>query len=102
MAAVRVAGLAELAPDRPTLVEAEGVAIVLTRLKDGVYACGATCAHQGGPLAAGTLTGTRLVCPWHGWRYDVRTGACVMPVRGGPVDRYPVRVEGEDVWVELP
>jgi nitrite reductase/ring-hydroxylating ferredoxin subunit len=34
--------------------------------------------------------------------FDVRTGQCVMPARGGPVASYPVRVDGDDVWVELP
>jgi nitrite reductase/ring-hydroxylating ferredoxin subunit len=34
--------------------------------------------------------------------YDVRTGACDLPVRGRPVASYPVRVDASDVWVELP
>jgi nitrite reductase/ring-hydroxylating ferredoxin subunit len=34
--------------------------------------------------------------------YDVRTGQCIFPARGGSVSSYPVRIEGGEVWVELP
>lgn len=33
------------------------------------------CPHRGGPLCTGDLLGTRLVCPWHGWQFDLATGA---------------------------
>jgi nitrite reductase/ring-hydroxylating ferredoxin subunit len=74
---------------------------VLARVGDAVYACEDMCAHQGGPLSEGKLSGTRLACPWHGWHFDIRTGACVMPSRGGAVASYPVRIEGGEVWVEV-
>jgi nitrite reductase/ring-hydroxylating ferredoxin subunit len=98
---VRVAALTEVVPGRPRLVEAEGARVVLVRVGDQVHALGEACAHKGGPLAEGKLSGTRLACPWHGWMYDVRTGQCVFPGRGAAVPSYPVRVEGDDVFVEL-
>lgn len=37
----------------------------------------ARCPHNKGPLAEGTIRdGTTLVCPWHWFRFDLRTGAC--------------------------
>ena len=102
MSEVRVARLEDLRSDQPTLVEAEGTRVVLVRVGDTVYACHDTCAHHGGPLSEGRLSGTRLACPWHGWMYDVRTGDCVMPSRGARIASYPVRVDAGDVWVELP
>ncbi len=101
MSEVRVARLEELAVGQATLVEAGDRRVVLSRVGEHVYACADECAHQGGPLSEGRLTGTRLVCPWHGWMYDVRTGACLMPARGGPVPVYPARVEDGDVWVDF-
>jgi nitrite reductase/ring-hydroxylating ferredoxin subunit len=98
---VRVAALAEVVPGQPRLVEAEGKRVVVVRVGDQVHALGEACAHKGGPLAEGKLSGTRLACPWHGWMYDVRTGQCVFPGRGAAVPSYPVRVEGDDVFVEL-
>jgi len=82
-------------------VEVGGRRIVLARLGDAVYACDDTCAHQGGPLSEGKLSGHRLACPWHGWMYDVRTGACVFPGRAARVATYPVHVEAGDVWLEV-
>jgi nitrite reductase/ring-hydroxylating ferredoxin subunit len=99
---VRAASLAEVAPDRPTLVVLDGIRVILARVGTEVYALGDTCAHQGGPLAEGKLSGTRLACPWHGWIYDVRTGACVFPGRGAAVPSYPAQVEADAVWVDLP
>jgi nitrite reductase/ring-hydroxylating ferredoxin subunit len=98
----RVAAVGELEAGRPRLVEAEGTRVVLVRVGEAVHALGDVCAHKGGPLGEGKLTGTRLACPWHGWMYDVRSGQCVFPGRGAAVPSYPVRVEGDDVWVDLP
>jgi len=102
MAEVRVASLADLAPGQPVRAEAAGAAIVLARVADQVFACGNTCAHKGGPLSGGRLTGARLACPWHGWMYDVRTGECVFPGRGARVPTYPVRIDADEVFVECP
>ncbi|MGH7354260.1 MAG: Rieske (2Fe-2S) protein [Candidatus Rokuibacteriota bacterium] len=102
MADVRAASLGDVASDRPTLVELDGVRVVLARVGDRVYGLGDTCAHRGGPLGEGKLSGTRLACPWHGWIYDVRTGQCAFPGRGEAVASYGVRVDGDDVWVRLP
>ena len=101
MSEIRLA-LAELIPGVPRLVEADGKRVVLVRIGDLVHAVGDVCAHKGGPLSAGKLSGTRLACPWHGWMYDVRTGQCVFPGRGAAVPTYTVRVENDDVRVDLP
>ncbi len=102
MPALKVARLDDLQAGQPKLVEANGCRLVLARVKDDVFACEDTCAHQGGPLSEGRLSGVRLACPWHGWMYDVRTGECVLPGRGRRVASYAVRVEAGDVWVEVP
>ena len=98
----RAASLAEVEPGQPKLVELTGTRIVLTRLGDHIYAFGDTCAHRGGPLHEGKLSGTRLACPWHGWMYDVRTGQCTFPGRGASVPVYKVRVDAGDIWVDVP
>jgi nitrite reductase/ring-hydroxylating ferredoxin subunit len=99
---VRAASLEELPTGQPRRVELDGARVVLVRVGEQVYACGDTCAHKGGPLSEGKLSGTRLACPWHGWIYDVRTGQCAFPGRGASVPSYKVRVEANDVFVEMP
>ena len=98
---IRAASLGDVVAGRPTLVELDGARVVLARVGDQVYALADTCAHRGGPLSEGRLSGTRLACPWHGWMYDVRTGQCAFPPQGQAVASYGVRVDGDDVWVEL-
>jgi nitrite reductase/ring-hydroxylating ferredoxin subunit len=93
--------LAELVAGQPRLMEADGTRLVLVRVGDQVHALGDVCAHRGGPLSEGKLSGTRLACPWHGWMYDVRTGQCVFPGRGGTVPSYPVRVVNGEICVEV-
>lgn len=102
MTEMLAASLHELAPGQPTLVELDGAHLVLTRVGEAVYARGDVCAHKGGPLSQGKLSGTRLACPWHGWIYDVRTGQCVLPGRGASVPACRVRTEGGQIWVEVP
>jgi nitrite reductase/ring-hydroxylating ferredoxin subunit len=99
---VRAAAVDAVAAGQLTLVELNGIRIVLAPVGDAVYACGDVCAHRGGPLSAGKLSAFRLACPWHGWIYDVRTGQCAFPGRGASVPSYPVKVREGEVWVELP
>jgi nitrite reductase (NADH) small subunit len=63
-----------------------------------LYAIDNGCMHQGAPLTQGDLTGCVVSCPWHGWEYDVRTGACLTSPEAW-VDRYPLRLEGNDILV---
>ena len=68
---------------------------------DGVfYAIDDTCPHQGGPLGEGEVEGTTVTCPWHEWRYDVRTGVNLEDA-SCKVTAYPVKVEGDDVLVAV-
>jgi nitrite reductase/ring-hydroxylating ferredoxin subunit len=101
-AEVRVARLDDLPTGRATLVHVHGTRMALARVGDAVYACSDVCSHSGGPLSEGKLSGFRLACPYHGWMYDVRSGACVLPARGTRVSTYRVRVVDGEVWVEAP
>ena len=101
MSQERVARLDELEDGRLMFVEHAGKRLALARAGNDVYACDDTCTHQGGPLSGGKLVGGRLVCPWHGWTFDARTGVCLFPRRGAAVTVYPVRVENGDVYVDL-
>lgn len=69
--------------------EANGMPVLLVRLKGTIYAIAATCTHAGGPLDEGTLEGDVVACPWHGSRFCVRDGE----VRGGPATFPQVRFE---------
>jgi nitrite reductase (NADH) small subunit len=79
----------------------EGRIIAVFRVADRFYALDGICPHAGGPLGQGCLEGTIVTCPWHGWQFDVSTGAhCLTPhIRQ---TRYAVRCQGDELQVELP
>ena len=58
------------------------------------------CLHRGGPLGQGMIDSGKVVCPWHGWQYDPKTGE-VDHNRAMKVAVYPIKVEGDDVLVEV-
>ena len=64
------------------------------------YAVEDVCTHDGGPLGEGKLDGCELICPRHGARFDVRTGAATRMPAIEPAPTYAVRVEDGDVLVE--
>jgi nitrite reductase (NADH) small subunit len=57
------------------------------------------CLHRGGPLGQGVIEDGKVVCPWHGWAWDPRTGAA--HVAGTKIVVYPVKIEGGDVLIDL-
>ncbi len=100
MAAVKVAQ-GDVAPGSGTVVEASGRQIALFNVAGTFYAIDNTCLHSGGPLGEGSLEGPVVTCPWHGWEYNVTSGQCQMDASIN-VATYPVRVEGNDVVIEVP
>jgi len=96
----KVAETTDLAPGQGKVVEVEGKIIALFNVDGTFYAIDNTCLHRGGPLGEGELDGAVVTCPWHGWRYDVTTGANAMNP-SVTVQPYPVKVEGSAVFVEL-
>lgn len=97
---IRVASLSELPEDAGKEVVAENRVIALFRVGDAVHAIDGICLHAGGPIAKGTLAGTVVTCPWHGWQYDVTTGEhCLNKTLC--TTSFPVDVRGDDVFVRL-
>ncbi|WP_158287803.1 DUF2231 domain-containing protein [Falsiroseomonas bella] len=102
---IPVMPISALQEDRPRRVEVwdpqaqqqVGVALVLHRGR--VHALGARCSHMGGPLDQGWVLEGRLVCPWHGSRFDLRTGCPAQGPSTAPQPRYAVRLR--DGVVEL-
>jgi nitrite reductase/ring-hydroxylating ferredoxin subunit/metal-sulfur cluster biosynthetic enzyme len=99
---VKVATVTDIPPGHKKVVEVEGTLIVLVNLGGKIYAIEDVCTHDGGPLGEGKLEGGELVCPRHGARFDVRTGAATRLPAFEPAPTYEVRVEGEDVLVHPP
>ena len=83
------------------LVDAGGQTIAIFDLGGNYYAIENTCPHRGGPLAEGEMDGEEVICPWHGARFNIKTGAVLGPPAPQGVKSFPVRVTGDDVEVEI-
>lgn len=97
---VKVASMSELGPGAAKAVEINGKSIALFNVNGTIFATDNGCLHQGGPLGEGTLEDDVVTCPWHMWQYNVRTGENLEDSLL-KLDTYPVKVEGDDINVEL-
>ena len=83
------------------LVEVQGHTLAVFNLGGKIYAIDNACTHQGGPLAEGAVAEDEVICPWHGGRFNIKTGAVTGPPPTRGVKSYRVRVSGDDVEVEI-
>ena len=100
MAFQRVARLSDIPEDGGFRVSLNGSEIGLYRVGGRVYAMENVCPHAGYPLNEGFLDGTRVTCPGHGWEFDLITGLAPGEVEEEPLARFPVRLDGDEVWVD--
>ena len=79
---------------------AGGRQVALTRLADGSIVCfDALCPHSQGPLWAGKLSGDEVICPWHGFRFELQSGAVSRVESILALKRWPVSVRDGKVFI---
>jgi nitrite reductase (NADH) small subunit len=97
---VKVAAADALPPGLTLRVQAGGRDLALHNVDGTVYCTSNTCPHQGRPIDGGTLEGPHLVCPWHAWVFDVKTGLSPFnPYARIPC--FPVKVEAGAIFVAV-
>lgn len=68
---------------------------------DGTFrAMEVACKHENADLTTGHIKGDLVTCPWHGWKYNLRTGECLWGGTGR-LRPYKLEVRGEDIYVSL-
>ncbi len=95
-----VARRSDIAPGTTRRVEVAGEPVLLCNVGGEIYAIQDVCTHDGGELDQGELEECRIMCPRHGAYFDVKTGQALTLPAILPVRTFPVRVEGDDVFVE--
>lgn len=86
---------------KPQRVEVDGVGLVLCRTGSNgeIAAFGEFCPHLAAPMADGWVDRGRLVCPWHGSRFDVCSGEVLRGPSAARLPRYQTRIN--DGMIEL-
>ncbi|MBN1192199.1 MAG: Rieske 2Fe-2S domain-containing protein [Coriobacteriia bacterium] len=96
---VPVCRVSDLAPGQVRHVKVGRSDVAIARVADEFFALSNVCRHAFGPLSDGVLEGYEVMCPWHGWRYDVRDGSTDHP--DADVKTYPVVVRDGLVLVSV-
>lgn len=113
---IKVADVAELAPNKPKLIDHGGKQVGLYLINGQPYAILNYCPHFGAPLCLGSVTGAVsstgpgeqdydhgrhvIRCPWHRWEFDMDTGAALTPIKHR-IRIFPSEVRDEEVWMEV-
>ncbi len=98
---VRAASADSVPPDTVLEAEINGNLYAICNYAGELHAFEGVCPHAGGPLGQGNIDSGNLVCPWHAWEYDCKTGAntfddsCVLA-------SFPVKVENGDIMIDVP
>jgi 3-phenylpropionate/trans-cinnamate dioxygenase ferredoxin subunit len=96
---ISVAKQGEIPPGQWRVAEADGARIVVFNLDGEYYAIEDVCTHDGGQLTGGTVEGAEIVCPRHGARFSIKTGAALCAPAYEPTAKFPVRVENGEIQV---
>jgi nitrite reductase/ring-hydroxylating ferredoxin subunit len=108
MPAIKVCSKSDVAPGSLKLVNAGGKDLVVANVDGNFYVMDNWCTHEQGNLSEGELNKKVLTCPEHGAQFDVTTGKVLGGPDGGPADSispetaYKVRVQGNDIMVDMP
>jgi len=117
----KVCSVADLKEKEPYTVDVNGIEVGVIKWNEQLYAYENTCAHIGGPVCLGGVFNKinlvlkedkkvikeiaaedemRLVCPWHGFEYDLKTGMCEFSPKF-KLRKYHAFIENNEVYVEL-
>ncbi len=98
---IKVATTDDIEPNQGKLVEVKGKKIALFNVDGAYFALDNACTHEEGPLAEGAIEGHEVTCPWHGAKFDIKTGEVLADPAYDAVARHNVRVTGSDIEVEV-
>jgi 3-phenylpropionate/trans-cinnamate dioxygenase ferredoxin subunit len=101
---VRLCARGDLDPGTAKRFDVGSHRLALVRVHDEFFALGDRCSHEDYSLSEGEVLEDEceIECWKHGSTFDLRTGdPCSLPATK-PVPVYSVRIEGDDVIVELP
>jgi 3-phenylpropionate/trans-cinnamate dioxygenase ferredoxin component len=88
-----------LADGEHVVVDVDGTDVAVFKIEGRFYAIEDVCTHDGAEIASGELDGCEIVCPRHGARFCVKTGAVKAPPAYEDIDTFPVRIENGRVQV---
>jgi 3-phenylpropionate/trans-cinnamate dioxygenase ferredoxin subunit len=102
MALHRACAVSELVEDRPLRVEVGDLEVAMVRHGEEYFAIEDECSHAAVALSEGDVEDCSIECWLHGSRFDLRTGKPTGLPATEPVAVYPVKIDGDDVLIDIP
>jgi len=105
MATERLCAVADLPEGEARVFEVGDFRLAAARSGTTIFVLEDRCSHDDGELGEGRLIlngNAEIECPRHGARFDMATGAQTRMPAVSPIESFPVRVDGDDVYVDLP
>lgn len=107
----------EIAECQPKIIEIEGISIGIIYTNGNYHAIRNVCPHKQGPICKGDVRGTMLptnpqeymygmeeqviVCPWHGWEFDLETGEGLFSINDRKLKKYSIEINDDKIYVEI-
>jgi nitrite reductase/ring-hydroxylating ferredoxin subunit len=102
MAKVVVGKTSDIQEGKLVHITASGKEIVLTKVDGNYYAIDNICSHAGAELHEGDLNSSELTCPWHGAKWDIKTGGLIsFPQKLKSLQSHKVLVENDTLFIEV-
>ena len=101
MAWQHAASLSDVTPDKGFPVKLGDKEIALFRIGDKVYALEGICPHADAFLSDGFIEGDKVECPLHQAQFHIPSGKCLAPPADRDLAAFPVKIEGNDVLVDI-
>jgi len=98
---IRVCKTSDVPDPGKELLEIDDRFVVLFHLDGEWHALDDCCTHDNGPLGEGQIEGFQIICPRHGARFDIRTGAAMTMPATRATPHHEVKIEGGDVYLRL-
>jgi 3-phenylpropionate/trans-cinnamate dioxygenase ferredoxin subunit len=99
---IRIASASDLQDDEVLGLTVGGARIALYRSQGEFYATDNRCTHAEALMSEGYLEDGCIECPLHQARFDIRTGAALCAPATEPLRTYPVKREGDEIFVGAP
>jgi glycine betaine catabolism B len=97
---IKIGETKDIRPSQMKAFDVNSERICVANVEGKYYAIGNVCTHMGGPLAEGKLEGFEVECPWHGSKFDIRTGKVVRPPAMREEPTYEVKVEDINILIK--
>lgn len=96
---VEIAHVSDIPPNTGLRVEIDDFPIAVWNVDGELYATADTCSHEEASLSEGDVWDGRIECPMHGAQFDPASGEAVTPPAIMPIATFPLRIEGDTVYV---